>query len=90
MSVENGTAFYFCILIVSEYQQTDLFVKIEQIENRDVLVRDVNFSHKTLLHASLCMYLFDYYRSALSVSVHTKGSAEDVTTPSTSGMTVDD
>lgn len=56
MSVENGTAISIRVFNTTEYRQSDLFVRIEQIEDSDSPLRDASSSHVTLPRASFRIY----------------------------------
>lgn len=59
MSVLYGTAVIIRDVYVSDYHKRDLFVIIEQIENPEILLRDVSFSYVTSLCVSFHMFGFD-------------------------------
>lgn len=88
MSVDNDTEVNVHCFKLSKYQQADLFVRVEQIEDPDIPLRDVNLLHVTSLHTSFHMYSFDYSRGAPSVTFHPGVSTGNVTTYCTGGMTV--
>lgn len=68
ISVENGTTFNVCNFNVNDYRQKYFFVKIEQIEDPNVMLRDGCLHHVTSLSASLPMYGFDHSRGTLYVT----------------------
>lgn len=88
MSVEKSTTSNVSVVNISDYHQTDLFLRNEQVKHPDIPLRDVILSHVTSLRALFRLYGFGYSRSTLSESSHHKVSMADVTTPSTCGMTV--
>lgn len=49
ISGENGSAVHVCVFKVCEYHKTDLIVSKEQIEDKEVLHRDVSQTHTTSL-----------------------------------------
>lgn len=57
--VENDTAVNIFVFNGSEYQNKDLLVKLERIENPDTLLRNANLSHVTLLRVLLRKYSFE-------------------------------
>lgn len=57
-SVEKGTAINVFPLNKSDYLQTDFFVKVEQMDDPDVPLRNDSSSHVTSLRASFYMYGF--------------------------------
>lgn len=59
-----------------------------QVEDAEVPLGDVCLPYVTLLHASFCVYGFDYSRSSLSSTLQPGVSNEDVSTTSTGGMSV--
>lgn len=83
MSVKNGAAVNVCVFIIGDYPHTDLFVKIEQIDDMDFSIRDVCFSHTITLRTSFCMYGYDNYRRTLSVTIYLGESVDFMTKPST-------
>lgn len=87
MSTGNRAGVIVCVFIMSGYNQTDLFVKIRQIEILDILRCDAGLSHLALLPASPRIYCFCYSRGTLSVDSHRGVSTDDVTTQSTVRMT---
>lgn len=89
MSGENCIAVARCVLNVSEYHQTNLFVRIEQMEDPDIPLREDRLSHVTSLRPSFGMYGFDYFRGILLVTFHSRVTTDGMTTTSTCGMTVD-
>lgn len=88
ISVENRTSVIVRVLNGSDYHETDLSVRIKQINDPDILLHDASPSQVTSLHVSRSMYGFDYPRGTLSLSFHPEVSADDVTTSSIVGMTV--
>lgn len=52
MSVENGTTVTVLVFNVSDYLQADSFVRIKQIKDSDVPLRNVCLSHVTSLRNS--------------------------------------
>lgn len=52
MFVENGTAVNDRVFNIADYHQTSLFLRIEQIEDPSIPLRDVSLSHVTAQHAS--------------------------------------
>lgn len=87
VSVENDAALSVYVFHVSACPQTNLFLRIKQIEDLGTLLRDVSLSHVASLRASLRLYDFNYSHSTLSVTCYHVVCAGDVTTPSTSSMT---
>lgn len=83
MSVETGTTANTILSNVSDDHQTDLFVRVEQINDQRISLRDGSISHMTSLRALFYMYGFDYSRETTSLAFHPKVSCYDVTTPST-------
>lgn len=56
MYVEKETAITFFVFKVSDYNREDLFVRVEQFEDLDILLGDVIHSHVILSRASFRMY----------------------------------
>lgn len=59
-SIKNGTAVNIRVFNINDCHHMDLFVRIKQIEDPDVPLRDVSLSHMTSMRALLCIYSFDY------------------------------
>lgn len=77
--VDNATAGYVCDFNSSEGNKADLFVGIQQIEDPDVVLRDVSSSHVTVLCASLLIFGFNCAHYKLSVTSHSAVSDDDET-----------
>lgn len=88
MSFKNGIADNVLVVNVSDYYRADLFVRIEQVESREIPLRTVSLFHMASLCASFRLYGFGYSHCALSVTFHSGVIAEDVFTLSPSGITV--
>lgn len=88
MSVKNCAAVNGRLFNVRDYHQAVLFVRIDQIQDTDILLRDVGLSHVTSSRASFQTHGFDFFRGTLSRIIYPGVSADDVTTLTTSGMTV--
>lgn len=88
MSIENSTTVNVRILNVGDYHQESLFVRIKQIEDPGIPLRQVGLSHVSSLRTSLRLYSFNYCCSTPSVTFRSKVSDDDVTTPSTVFMIV--
>lgn len=88
MYVENCTAVEARVFNISDYDHKDLIVRIEQIEVPDIRLHDFSLSHMTLLRALYCICDFDYSSRTLSVPFYPGVSADNMSTPSTGGMTV--
>lgn len=63
-------------------------MRIEKIEDPDILLRDVSLSHISSLPALFCNYGFGYSRDTLLVTFHRGVCASNVTSPTTDGRTV--
>lgn len=87
MFVENNTAVNVCIFNVSSYQQENLFVRIDQIEDLNIPLGDVNMSYVTSLRTLFRVHVLYYLRGTLSVTFQRRVSAADMTTLSIDGMT---
>lgn len=88
MSVENGTTVSTCVSKVRVYRQVDQFVKIELFKVRFIPLRDISWSHVTSVHSLLRIYGVDYSRYTLWATLNHGASTENVTTFSTSAITV--
>lgn len=62
MSVENRTVANVCVFNVNDYNRTDLFVRIEQTKDPEILLPDVSLLYVAFVRAWLRMYHFDYSR----------------------------
>lgn len=78
ISFRNGTAAEVRFFNVSEDHQTELFVKIEQIDNSDIPQRSVGSSHIILFCAPFGICGSDYFRSTILVTFHPWVNAEVV------------
>lgn len=58
VSVENGTAVHFRVCNTSDYHLTNMFVRIEQIEDTDFPLRDVSFSHEAWIRDLFACIIF--------------------------------
>lgn len=88
MSVENVTEVNVCVYNISDYHQSDLFVRTARIADPDIPLHVVSLLHVTSQHAPFCIYCFAYTCGTVSVMFYRGMSAEDVNTPSTGCMTV--
>lgn len=55
MVIENGTAAKFRVFNVSDYHEADLFTRLEQVVDTEILLRYLRRSRMTSLRASFCM-----------------------------------
>lgn len=72
---------------VNDVRQANLFLRIEQIEYSDHLLRCARLSQVTCFRPSLCMYAFHYSPGTLSMTFHPGLNAKGVTTFLTSVKT---
>lgn len=63
---------------MNSYHQVNLFVKIEQTANLDILLRDVSLLDMTYLSASLRTYSFDCSQDNLFVTFRLSVNAKDM------------
>lgn len=87
MSAENRATVDVRVFNLNDHHRTDLFVRMVQMEEPGISLRDMSLSHISSLYASIRMCSFDYFHGTLSVTFLPVVSAEDVTTLSTAGMT---
>lgn len=59
ISAENGTAVNVRVFNVSNSHQVDLFVKMKQVEDRNILLCDASLLQVTFFRALFCLYGFD-------------------------------
>lgn len=64
-------------------------MRIRQVENQGISLRDARLSHMTSLRTYFCMYGFEYSSVTVFVTNHPGENAKDVTTIYTDGMIVD-
>lgn len=70
ISVENGIALSVRVFNVKDYHQTNLILRIEQIEDLNILLGDFSLLQVTTWRAAAHMYGFGYFRGILSVPFH--------------------
>lgn len=80
MSVEHGSAASFCDHDFNDYHHADSFVEIWQIEDPEILLRNVSLSYVTSLYAAFHIYGFEYFHGTLSVTFQPERIPDDVTT----------
>lgn len=88
MSVDNGFSADVCVINVRNYQQSNLVMRIEQIDYSYTLPRDVSLSCVPSVRTSFRMHRFDHTRGKLSVVSHAKVICDGVAMPATTDMTV--
>lgn len=70
MYVENGTTVNAHVFNASDYDQTDFFLRVEQIKNLNIPLCDVSLWHVSPLRISLALYSFKYFLGTPSVTYH--------------------
>lgn len=55
---------------MNDYLNVELFLRIEQIADLYILLRDAGISYLTFLHASFPKYSFNYFPGIQSVTFH--------------------
>lgn len=88
MSVENSTTVNVRVFIINDYHRAVLFVRIEQVDDLEIPLRDASLSQGISPRDSFRVYCLDYSHGKLSVTFYPAEGSEIVTTPSTSGITV--
>lgn len=68
MSIESGTSVTVSPFDVGNYQQSDICVTVDRINDPEIPLRNISASHAANFRDSFCLYGYDYARETITVT----------------------